>query len=106
MKKLLEEKKKFSRTNKWGKCSYKALIIEAIEQRLVSALHTNLKAKSSEPAKICFSPQRKMTLNEIYDWIVTNIDFFKGEGATNSSGESFSISWCIYKYFSWMEKFN
>jgi len=61
--KLLEEKKKFSRTNKWGKCSYKALIIEAIEQ----------------------SPQRKMTLNEIYDWIVQNIDFFKGEGATNSS---------------------
>jgi len=33
--KLLEEKKKFSRTNKWGKCSYKALIIEAIEQRFV-----------------------------------------------------------------------
>ena len=33
------------------------------------------------------SPQRKMTLNEIYDWIVQNIDFFKGEGATNSSGE-------------------
>jgi len=61
--KLLEEKKKFSRTNKWGKCSYKALIIEAIEQ----------------------SPQRKMTLNEIYDWIVSNIDFFMGEGATNSS---------------------
>ena len=27
-----------------------------------------------------------MTLNEIYDWIVQNIDFFKGEGATNSSG--------------------
>ena len=33
------------------------------------------------------SPQRKMTLNEIYDWIVQNIDFFKGEGATNSSGK-------------------
>ena len=28
-----------------------------------------------------------MTLNEIYDWIVQNIDFFKGEGATNSSGK-------------------
>ena len=27
-----------------------------------------------------------MTLNEIYEWIVSNIDFFKGSGDTNSSG--------------------
>ena len=37
-----------------------------------------------------------MTLNEIYDWIVQNIDFFKGEGATNSSGKG-----CCYNCRMW-----
>lgn len=60
---LLGVKKKFSRKNAWGNCSYKALIIEAIEQ----------------------SSKGKLTLNEIYDWIVENIPHFRGEGETNSS---------------------
>jgi hypothetical protein len=31
--KLLTEKRKFSRQNRWGSCSYKDLIIHAIESR-------------------------------------------------------------------------
>ncbi|CAG5096074.1 Oidioi.mRNA.OKI2018_I69.XSR.g14464.t3.cds [Oikopleura dioica] len=63
IKKLLNERRKFSRQNKWGNCSYKDLIVAAIES----------------------SPSKKMTLNEIYEWIVKNIQYFKNDSDTNSS---------------------
>lgn len=52
-----------SRKNAWGNLSYADLITQAIES----------------------SPDRRLTLAQIYDWVVKNIDHFKDKGDSNSS---------------------
>lgn len=55
--------KKISRRNAWGNLSYADLITKAIE---------------------C-SPEKRLTLSQIYDWMVQNIPYFKDKGDTTSS---------------------
>ena len=52
-----------SRRNAWGNLSYADLITKAIEG----------------------SPEKRLTLSQIYDWMVQNVPYFKDKGDTNSS---------------------
>jgi len=59
----LTPRKPASRKNAWGNLSYADLITQAIES----------------------SPEKRLTLAQIYDWMVTNVPFFKDKGDSNSS---------------------
>ncbi|OCT67372.1 hypothetical protein XELAEV_18038667mg [Xenopus laevis] len=52
-----------SRRNAWGNQSYAELISQAIES----------------------SPEKRLTLSQIYDWMVKSIPYFKDKGDSNSS---------------------
>ena len=52
-----------SRRNAWGNLSYADLITKAIDT----------------------SPEKRLTLSQIYDWMVQNVPYFKDKGDTNSS---------------------
>ncbi|OCT65733.1 forkhead box protein O4 [Xenopus laevis] len=52
-----------SRRNAWGNQSYAELISQAIES----------------------SPEKRLTLSQIYDWMVKSIPYFKNKGDSNSS---------------------
>ncbi|XP_069468504.1 forkhead box protein O4 [Ambystoma mexicanum] len=52
-----------SRRNAWGNQSYAELISQAIES----------------------SPEKRLTLSQIYDWMVKSVPFFKDKGDSNSS---------------------
>ena len=56
-------KKTSSRRNAWGNFSYADLITKAIQS----------------------SPEQRLTLSQIYDWMVQNVPYFKDKGDSNSS---------------------
>jgi Forkhead domain len=56
-------KKPWSRRNAWGSLSYADLISKAIDS----------------------APSKRMTLAQIYDWMVQNVPYFHDKGNTNSS---------------------
>ncbi len=56
-------KKSTSRRNAWGNMSYADLITQAIQS----------------------SVDKRLTLSQIYDWMVTNVPYFKDKGDSNSS---------------------
>ncbi|KAI1294798.1 Forkhead box protein O [Halotydeus destructor] len=56
-------KKNTSRRNAWGNMSYADLITQAING----------------------SPDKRLTLSQIYDWMVQNVPYFKDKGDSNSS---------------------
>ena len=55
--------KSSSRKNAWGNMSYADLITQGIES----------------------SPDKRLTLAQIYDWMVKNVSYFKDKGDSNSS---------------------
>lgn len=57
------------RRNVWGNMSYAEMITTAIES----------------------APEKRMTLAQIYDWIVKNIPYFQDKG-DNSSSASWKVS--------------
>lgn len=59
----LSGKKTSSRRNAWGNLSYADLITKAIDS----------------------SPEKRLTLSQIYDWMVQNVPYFKDKGESNSS---------------------
>ena len=60
---LIGLKKNTSRRNAWGNLSYADLITSAISS----------------------SPDKRLTLSQIYDWMVQNVPYFKDKGDSNSS---------------------
>lgn len=56
-------KKNSSRRNAWGNLSYADLITQAIGS----------------------SPDKRLTLSQIYEWMVHNVAYFKDKGDSNSS---------------------
>lgn len=56
-------KKTSSRRNAWGNLSYADLITKAIQS----------------------SPEQRLTLSQIYDWMVQNVPYFKDKGDSTSS---------------------
>jgi len=64
-------RKPASRKNAWGNLSYADLITKAIESSL----------------------DKRLTLAQIYDWMVTNVPFFKDKGDSNSSA-----GWKVCKF--------
>ena len=61
-----------SRKNAWGNLSYADLITQAIES----------------------SADKRLTLAQIYDWMVKNIPYFKDKGDSNSSA-GWKVSFCF-----------
>ena len=57
------KQKNNSRRNKWGNLSYADLITQAIKS----------------------SPDQRLTLSQIYDWVVTNVPYFSDKGDSASS---------------------
>ncbi|XP_006002823.1 forkhead box protein O1-A [Latimeria chalumnae] len=58
-----QRKSSSSRRNAWGNLSYADLITKAIES----------------------SPEKRLTLSQIYDWMVKSVPYFKDKGDSNSS---------------------
>ncbi|XP_037605461.1 forkhead box protein O1-A-like [Sebastes umbrosus] len=58
-----QRKSSSSRRNAWGNMSYADLITKAIDN----------------------SPEKRLTLSQIYDWMVKNVPYFKDKGDSNSS---------------------
>ncbi|XP_016318683.1 forkhead box protein O1-A isoform X3 [Sinocyclocheilus anshuiensis] len=58
-----QRKSSSSRRNAWGNMSYADLITKAIES----------------------SPEKRLTLSQVYDWMVKNVPYFKDKGDSNSS---------------------
>uniref|UniRef100_A0A8C5A7Z7 Forkhead box O1 a n=1 Tax=Gadus morhua TaxID=8049 RepID=A0A8C5A7Z7_GADMO len=58
-----QRKSSSSRRNAWGNMSYADLITKAIES----------------------SPESRLTLSQIYDWMVKSVPYFKDKGDSNSS---------------------
>ncbi|XP_067945775.1 forkhead box protein O-like [Watersipora subatra] len=56
-------KKQSARKNAWGNLSYADLITKAIQS----------------------SPEKRLTLSQIYDWMVQNVNYFRDKGDSNSS---------------------
>lgn len=56
-------KKSSSRRNAWGNLSYADLITQAIQS----------------------APEKRLTLSQVYEWMVANIPYFKDKGDSNSS---------------------
>lgn len=56
-------KKNSSRRNAWGNLSYADLITQAISS----------------------APEKRLTLSQIYEWMVQNVPYFKDKGDSNSS---------------------
>lgn len=57
------KQKTSSRRNAWGNLSYADLITKAIQS----------------------SPEQRLTLSQIYDWMVQNVPYFKDKGDNTSS---------------------
>ncbi|XP_029657040.1 forkhead box protein O4-like [Octopus sinensis] len=67
---LTVNKKSSSRRNAWGNLSYADLITKAIQS----------------------SPEQRLTLSQIYEWMVQNVPYFKDKGdSTSSAGWKFSV---------------
>lgn len=67
-------KKNSSRRNAWGNMSYADLITQAIQS----------------------SPEKRLTLAQIYEWMVQNVAYFKDKGDSNSSaGWKVSALWLM-----------
>ncbi|MEE6475982.1 hypothetical protein FKM82_010926 [Ascaphus truei] len=58
-----QQRKSSSRRNAWGNMSYADLITRAIES----------------------NPDKRLTLSQIYDWMVRSVPYFKDKGDSNSS---------------------
>lgn len=58
-----QRKSSSSRRNAWGNMSYADLITKAIES----------------------SPEKRLTLSQIYEWMVKSVPYFKDKGDSNSS---------------------
>ncbi|VDO63079.1 unnamed protein product [Heligmosomoides polygyrus] len=56
-------KKSTTRRNAWGNLSYADLITQAIMQ----------------------SPEKRLTLSQVYEWMVQNVPYFRDKGDSNSS---------------------
>lgn len=64
-------RKTSSRRNAWGNLSYADLITKAIES----------------------APDKRLTLSQIYDWMVRSVPYFKDKGDSNSSA-GWKVSQC------------
>lgn len=72
-------KKNSSRRNAWGNLSYADLITQAISS----------------------TPEKRLTLSQIYEWMVHNIPYFNDKGDSNSSAgwKVSPFSWFYSSYF-------
>ena len=69
-------KKSTSRRNAWGNMSYADLITQAISS----------------------SSDKRLTLSQIYDWMVGNVPYFKDKGDSNSSA-GWKVRHCFWLFF-------
>ena len=68
------KQKNSSRRNAWGNQSYADLITQAIKS----------------------TPEQRLTLSQIYDWVVKNVPYFKDKGDSASSSGWKVISFLVF----------
>lgn len=68
-----QRKSSSSRRNAWGNMSYADLITKAIDS----------------------SPEKRLTLSQIYDWMVKSVPYFKDKGDSTSSA-GWKVSVCVH----------
>ncbi|KAJ8664324.1 hypothetical protein QAD02_005986 [Eretmocerus hayati] len=73
-------KKNSSRRNAWGNLSYADLITQAITS----------------------APDKRLTLSQIYEWMVQNVPYFKDKGDSNSSAGWKTLKLLIVSSKTWM----
>ena len=73
---FFQPKKSSKFKNKWGNESYEELIIRAIQS----------------------SYNQRLTLQQIYDWITSNVEYFSDKKLEGSSG-GWKVSYDIIKHF-------
>lgn len=76
-------KKSSSRRNAWGNLSYADLITQV--QIITSSLQLQPSKLIIPIQAILSSPEKRLTLSQVYDWMVQNIPYFKDKGDSNSS---------------------
>ena len=76
LKQLNDGPKKSSRKNAWGNLSYADLITQAIQS----------------------SSEQRLTLSQIYDWMVNTVPYFRDKGDSNSSA-GWKVSLLNISYF-------
>lgn len=76
LKQLNDGPKKSSRKNAWGNLSYADLITQAIQS----------------------SSEQRLTLSQIYDWMVNTVPYFRDKGDSNSSA-GWKVSLLYIPYF-------
>lgn len=72
----VQRKSSSSRRNAWGNMSYADLITKAIDS----------------------SPEKRLTLSQIYDWMVKSVPYFKDKGDSNSSA-GWKVRQRVYSLF-------
>lgn len=72
-------KKTSSRRNAWGNQSYADLITQAISS----------------------VPEQRLTLSQIYEWMVQNVPYFKDKGDSNSSA-----GWKVRQWFLFVSRYS
>lgn len=73
-------KKSNARKNAWGNLSYADLITQAISM----------------------SPEKRLTLSQIYDWMIHNVPYFRDKGDSNSSA-GWKVGFLFYFIFCFLE---
>ena len=72
--------RKNSRRNPWGNCSYSDLI-EQVQHN--STCHNS---NSLSCQAILSSPDKRLTLNQVYDWLISNVSYFSDRQDSLASG--------------------
>lgn len=75
-------KKSSSRRNAWGNLSYADLITQ-VKSMTNFCCSKTIRIFSIQA--ILSSPEKRLTLSQVYDWMVQNIPYFKDKGDSNSS---------------------
>ena len=75
-------KKSSSRRNAWGNLSYADLITQV---KSMPSFCCSKTIRIFSIQAILSSPEKRLTLSQVYDWMVQNIPYFKDKGDSNSS---------------------
>ena len=78
-------KKSSSRRNAWGNLSYADLITQVSRRPATTSWGQFRKTLIFPIQAILSSPEKRLTLSQVYDWMVQNIPYFKDKGDSNSS---------------------
>ena len=77
--------RKNSRRNPWGNCSYSDLI-EQVPSPMQSFCYDEIFSTQA----ISTAPEQRLTLNQIYDWLISNVSYFS-ERQDNAASSGWKV---------------